>query len=178
MKATPDERIAPSPFYRKCCRLLPSNGSYAPTTLARRSNASLNGSANGISATRTELPGFILLVRLLATTGMRLSELLGVQWRDATAGVSTDKQGARAWPGSAESRVEAICHPADGLPAMSLYKSTLAPFSATLSLRAVSGSSCPIVLKNSDPPLQSTSNVVIISIPLRTIIIYGDRNRN
>jgi integrase len=30
----------------------------------------------------TELPGFILLVRLLATTGMRLGEALGLRWAD------------------------------------------------------------------------------------------------
>jgi integrase len=30
----------------------------------------------------SELPGFVLLVRLLATTGMRLGEVLGIKWAD------------------------------------------------------------------------------------------------
>jgi integrase len=56
----------------------------------------------------TEAPGFILLVRLLATTGMRLGEALGLQWtdvdlagrairlRDAKAGARTVHLGAAA----------------------------------------------------------------------------------
>jgi integrase len=55
-----------------------------------------------------EAPGFILLVRLLATTGMRLGEALGLQWtdvdlanrairlRDAKAGARTVHLGAAA----------------------------------------------------------------------------------
>jgi integrase len=56
----------------------------------------------------TELPGFILLIRLLATTGMRLGEALALQWadvdlpgrtirlRDAKAGARTVHLGAAA----------------------------------------------------------------------------------
>jgi integrase len=56
----------------------------------------------------TELPGFILLVRLLATTGMRLGEALALRWsdvdlagrairlRDAKAGARTVHLGAAA----------------------------------------------------------------------------------
>jgi len=56
----------------------------------------------------TELPGFALLVRLLATTGMRLGEALGLNWtdidlpgrairlRDAKAGARTVHLGAAA----------------------------------------------------------------------------------
>jgi integrase len=66
---------------------------------------------NALSAAErddTEAPGFILLVRLLATTGMRLGEALGLQWadvdlpgrtirlRDAKAGARTVHLGAAA----------------------------------------------------------------------------------
>jgi integrase len=42
----------------------------------------LGGALAAAERDGSELPGFILLVRLLATTGMRLSEPLRVEWRD------------------------------------------------------------------------------------------------
>ncbi len=42
----------------------------------------LGGALAAAERDGSELPGFIRLVRLLATTGMRLSEPLGVQWRE------------------------------------------------------------------------------------------------
>ena len=69
----------------------------------------LGSALAGAERDGSELPGFILLVRLLATTGMRLSEPLGIQWRrdvdlpgrtirlaDAKAGGRTVHLGAAA----------------------------------------------------------------------------------
>jgi integrase len=50
---------------------------YSPEELTRIGTALTVAERDG-----TELPAFILLVRLLANTGMRLGEALGLQWRD------------------------------------------------------------------------------------------------
>jgi integrase len=44
--------------------------------------AKLGGALSAMEIEGAEAPGFILLVRLLATTGMRLSEVLGLEWSD------------------------------------------------------------------------------------------------
>jgi integrase len=78
----------------------------------------------------TELPGFILLVRLLATTGMRLGEALALRWsdvdlpghtirlRDAKAGARTVYLGAAAVAilDATERRSDYVVHGLDGAP--------------------------------------------------------------
>jgi integrase len=78
--------------------------------LARLGGALLAAGTEGLEVPGfiSEVPGFILLIRLLATTGMRLGEALGLSWsdvdlpgrairlRDAKAGARTVHLGAAA----------------------------------------------------------------------------------
>src|SRR5262249_6006287 len=78
----------------------------------------------------TEVPGFIVLVRLLATTGMRLGEALALRWsdvdlpgrairlRDAKTGARTVHLGAAAVAirDAAEGKNDYVVHGLDGAP--------------------------------------------------------------
>jgi integrase len=100
---------------------------FSDDELARIGNALAAAERDG-----TEAPGFVLLVRLLATTGMRLGEALGLEWndvdlqgrairlRDAKAGARTVHLGAAAVTilDAVKERVGHVVHGPD--PAMAL----------------------------------------------------------
>jgi integrase len=98
--------------------------------LADEELARIGGALAELEREGAELPGFILLVRLLATTGMRLGEALALRWsdvdlagrairlRDAKAGARTLHLGAAAVAilDAIEDKTGHVVHGLDGAP--------------------------------------------------------------